>query len=84
MRIPDPLSVDALGPHGPYRARSRQTIHDVTGAIIGELSLVPPVYIARAISDLRSTPQMRRSERFDILETASSLFADGEVAGQSA
>jgi len=84
VRIPDQLSVDALGPRGPYRARSRQAIHDVTGAIIGELSLVPPVYIARAISDLRSTPQLRRSERLDILEKASSLFADGEVAGQSA
>ena len=39
MRIPDPIPVDALGPHGPYRARSRQPIYDVTGAIMGEMSL---------------------------------------------
>jgi len=35
------MFIDALGPRGPYRSRKRQTVTDVAGNPMVELTLVP-------------------------------------------
>jgi hypothetical protein len=40
--------IDALGPHGAYRARNRVTVHDVAGSPLAELSVVPSLFVTRA------------------------------------
>ena len=47
------LALDALGPAGTYHAHARQTITDVAGDPLAELSLVPRLFVTRAMAALR-------------------------------
>lgn len=47
------IVLDALGPGGAYQARRRITVPDVAGTPVAELSMVPKLYVVRAMSALR-------------------------------
>ncbi len=78
-----PIEVDALGPKGPYRARNRLAIPDVSGAPVAELSLVPSLFVNRAIEALRRADPLGPDERTRALVDAGRLFAEGSVGGLS-
>ncbi|HEY8983985.1 MAG TPA: aldehyde dehydrogenase family protein [Streptomyces sp.] len=48
--------VDALVPSGTYRTGRRETVRDVTGRPLAELSLVPALYLSRTLDRLRRAP----------------------------
>ncbi|MGW3428151.1 aldehyde dehydrogenase family protein [Streptomyces melanosporofaciens] len=87
-RTPDPShplqALDALGPKGPYRSRNRLTISDVTGTPMAELSLVPRLFVTRALAALHAAATPPLEERLAALKRAGELFATGTVAGVTA
>ncbi|KUM84714.1 aldehyde dehydrogenase family protein [Streptomyces pseudovenezuelae] len=76
-----PVHLDAFGPNGPYRARNRMTVPDVTGAPLAELSIVPPLFVQRGIAALRSADPLPPEQRAEALERAGRLFATATVGG---
>ncbi|WP_431045435.1 aldehyde dehydrogenase family protein [Streptomyces sp. P1-3] len=80
----DLLFLDALGPTGPYRSRDHLTLCDVSGTPAGRLSLVPKLYVSRAISALRKAEALPVEDRLTALKHAGELFATGTVAGLTA
>jgi len=78
-----PAQLDALGPRGPFRARNRQVVADVTGRPAAELSLVPPPFISRAVSALRRAEPAPMDERVRRIIAAAGLFATSTLAGQT-
>jgi acyl-CoA reductase-like NAD-dependent aldehyde dehydrogenase len=77
------IQLDALGPSGEYRARNRQSITDVTGAPVAELSLVPRLYVHRCLTAMRQAPTMPADQRAAALSAAAAIFASGTVNGMS-
>lgn len=75
------LDLDALGPAGPYRTRTRQTIADVAGAPLAELSQVPRLYVARTIAALREAPVLPFPARIEALNEAARSFAEDGIGG---
>lgn len=75
------LNLDALGPNGPYRTRNRLPLTDVAGAPLGELSLVPSLFVTRAMKALRTARPLPVAERASAIAAAGELFATGEVDG---
>lgn len=51
--VTGPVYLDALGPRGPYRTRVPSAVTDVSGTEVARLSLVPPVFVGRALATLR-------------------------------
>jgi acyl-CoA reductase-like NAD-dependent aldehyde dehydrogenase len=78
------FSLDALGPGGPYRSRNRVQVADLTGTPVAELSLVPKLFVTRAMAALRKARPLPVDDRLAALERAGDLFATGTVAGMSA
>jgi acyl-CoA reductase-like NAD-dependent aldehyde dehydrogenase len=78
------LALDALGPGGSYRAYERQAITDVAGDTLAELSLVPRLFVTRAIAALRKAGTLPVDERLAALARAGELFGTGTVDGVSA
>ncbi|MFE0047961.1 aldehyde dehydrogenase family protein [Streptomyces albireticuli] len=76
-----PLPLDALGPAGAYRPRTRTTVTDVTGRPVAELGLVPRLFVDRAVSALRRATEMPEDERVAAIARAGEAFASGTVAG---
>ncbi|MFH8366345.1 aldehyde dehydrogenase family protein [Streptomyces sp. NPDC018031] len=79
-----PLRLDALGPGGPYRTRERLTLRDVAGRPAGELSLVPTLYVTRAMAALHKAATPPTERRLAALARAGRLFASGTVDGMTA
>jgi acyl-CoA reductase-like NAD-dependent aldehyde dehydrogenase len=77
------IILDALGPHGDFRARKRITVTDVTGAPVTELSMVPKLFVSRAMSALRAAETMPVDERLDALARAAEIFRSEKIAGLS-
>ena len=75
------LAVDALGPAGAYHAHERQTITDVAGNPLAELSLVPRLFVTRAMAALRKADPLAVDERMAALARAGELHATGTVDG---
>jgi len=75
------ISVDALGPSGSYRARNRLTISDVAGHPLAELSLVPKLFVTRAMAALHKAKTLPLEDRLTALARAGELFAHGVVNG---
>ena len=69
------FTVDALGPSGPYRSRKQLAIADVTGVEVATVSLVPRLFVTRAMSALHKAPTLPLTDRLTALTTAGSLFA---------
>ncbi|WP_329384285.1 aldehyde dehydrogenase family protein [Streptomyces sp. NBC_01351] len=78
------LFLDALGPNGPYRSRRQETIPDLAGNPIATLSLVPPLYVTRAMKALHRAPVMPLDARIAALAEAGRAFATQRVAGLTA
>ncbi|WP_433260659.1 aldehyde dehydrogenase family protein [Actinosynnema sp. CS-041913] len=79
-----PVELDALGPDGAYRARNRLTVTDVAGDPAVRLSLVPKLFIDRALAAARRAETTPTDERVAALGRAGKLFASGTVEGLSA
>lgn len=82
--ISQQIYIDALGPKGAYRTHNRQTITDVTGHPLAELSLVPRLFVTRAMTALHKAKTLPLEDRLTALARAGELFATGEVDGMSA
>jgi acyl-CoA reductase-like NAD-dependent aldehyde dehydrogenase len=76
-----PVDLDALGPGGPFRARNRLSIPDVSGMPVAQLSLVPRLFVTRAMSALRKADGLAADERAAVIAHAGTMFAQGTVAG---
>ncbi|WP_019855918.1 aldehyde dehydrogenase family protein [Actinopolyspora mortivallis] len=74
--------LDALGTTGPYRARKRTTVPDVTGEELAELSLVPPVFVQHTLATMRAAQPHPPEERITALRRAAELFATSELDGR--
>jgi acyl-CoA reductase-like NAD-dependent aldehyde dehydrogenase len=79
----DLVPLDALGPAGAYRARTRSDVCDVRGTAVAQLSLVPALFVARAMSAMRRSAPMLPEDRDAALRTAGDLFGSATVAGLS-
>ncbi len=79
----DLLQFDALGPSGSYRARKRAAISEVSGRPVGELSLVPSLFIDRAITQLRAAEPLAADKRLVALAQAGERFHQDTVDGLS-
>ncbi|MCV7224474.1 acyl-CoA reductase [Mycolicibacterium komossense] len=75
------VDVDALGPGGEYRTRTRETITDTAGVAAAELSIVPPLYVARTISTQRKTRPLPFARRQAALTATRAIFTDAVLAG---
>ncbi|KJE20269.1 NAD-dependent aldehyde dehydrogenase [Frankia torreyi] len=74
------IELDALGPGGPFRSRNRLPITDLAGLPIAELSLVPSLYVHRAIAALRAAEPLSTADRLAALARAGESFATETVA----
>jgi acyl-CoA reductase-like NAD-dependent aldehyde dehydrogenase len=77
-------ALDALGPSGAYHTHERQTITDVAGTPLAELSLVPKLYVTRAMAALHKADTMPLEERLAALARAGEAHATGTVDGVTA
>lgn len=73
--------LDALGSGGEYRTRKRELITDVSGAPVAEMTVVPPLYVARAVNAQRKTRPLPVAEREAALARAAKMFLSDEIAG---
>jgi acyl-CoA reductase-like NAD-dependent aldehyde dehydrogenase len=78
------IGLDALGPTGAYHARDRQTITDVAGNPVAELSLVPRLFVTRAMAALHKAESLPLDQRLAGLAEAGEAFSTGTVDGMSA
>jgi acyl-CoA reductase-like NAD-dependent aldehyde dehydrogenase len=78
------LALDALGPAGAYHARERQTITDVAGNPAAELSLVPSLFVTRAMVALHKADTLPVDQRLAGLAHAGEIYRTGTVDGMSA
>lgn len=78
------LFIDALGPKGAYRAHNRLAVADVAGHPLAELSLVPRLFVTRAMAALQKAQTLPLSDRLTAIARAGKLFATGEIDGMSA
>lgn len=80
-RTADPVYLDALGPRGAYRTRVPSAVTDVAGVEVARLSLVPPVYVTRAMAALRTAEPAPAAGLDALLVAAGEAFASGTVGG---
>jgi acyl-CoA reductase-like NAD-dependent aldehyde dehydrogenase len=78
------LALDALGPAGPYHAHVRQTITDVAGYPLAELSLVPSLFVTRAMAALHKADTLPVEQRVAAIARAGEAHATETVDGVSA
>jgi acyl-CoA reductase-like NAD-dependent aldehyde dehydrogenase len=78
------IELDALGPAGGYHAHDRLTITDVAGNPVAELSMVPRLFVTRAMAALRHADTLPLDERVAALAHAGELYSTGTVDGISA
>jgi acyl-CoA reductase-like NAD-dependent aldehyde dehydrogenase len=77
----DLIAIDALGPDGIYRTRTREPVSTTDGVTVAELTLAPPLYVARAIGAQRGVRPLPAHEREAALAKAADAFAHGVVGG---
>ena len=74
-------AVDALGPDGAYHARERETITDVAGNPVAELSLVPRLFVSRAMAALHKATTPPLEARLAAIADGGALYAKEVVDG---
>lgn len=77
----DLVDIDALGPKGAYRARNVEVIRDTAGNAVARLSIVPPLFVSRAIAAQRKAKPLPVEVRRAALAKAAESFLDDEIAG---
>jgi len=75
------VDVAALGPGGEYRTRKTELIADTAGQPVVKLSLVPRLFVTRAIATQRTMRPLPTRERAAALTLASELFVTERIAG---
>lgn len=75
------LSLDALGPGGPYRSRRLETITDFAGNPFAALSLAPSLYVTRAMKALHRASELPLDARIAAFAKAGRAFATQTIAG---
>ena len=75
------IAVDAMGPGGEYRTRKRELITDVSGVPVAEMSIVPPLYVARTVNAQRTARPLPAAEREAALSCAAEMFLADEIGG---
>lgn len=75
------VTIDALGPDGEYRTRNREVIATTAGTPIAELSLVPPLYVARTINAQRKAAPLPVVRRESALDEAAQIFRTELIEG---
>ncbi|WP_077090428.1 aldehyde dehydrogenase family protein [Mycobacterium rhizamassiliense] len=75
------IGIDALGSDGPYRTRNREVILSTAGVPVGELSIVPPLYVSRTIGAQRKVRPLPLARREAALAEAAHLFATSVIGG---
>lgn len=75
------LALGALGPNGEYHTRSTELISDTAGVPVAELSVVPRLFVIRAIAAQRTVAPLPFAQRLAALEQAAELFARATIAG---
>jgi acyl-CoA reductase-like NAD-dependent aldehyde dehydrogenase len=79
--LTDLLAIDALGPGGDRRTRHREIITTTAGVPVAELSVVPPLYVARAITSQRKARPLRAEQRGAALDDAAEIFLNSSISG---
>lgn len=74
-------AIDALGADGEYRTRNREVIATTAGTPVAELSLVPPLYVARTINAQRKAVPLPVARRESTLAKAAHIFRTGVIGG---
>ncbi|HEY6762771.1 MAG TPA: aldehyde dehydrogenase family protein [Baekduia sp.] len=77
----EPVTLDALGPAGRFQARERTTIEDVAGDPVAELSLVPSLFVSRAMAALRKADPLPLDERVAALARAGAAYREQTLDG---
>ncbi len=77
------VRVPALTAGGRYETKQQGRIDDVRGEPALNLSIVPPVIVARAMAALRKAPTLPFEQRILGIEAAVDLFASGTVDGMA-
>jgi acyl-CoA reductase-like NAD-dependent aldehyde dehydrogenase len=75
------IQVDALGPSGAYRTRKRLPLLDISARLMGEMSIVPPLFIYRSMAAQRAARVLRADSRASALARAGDAFATATIAG---
>lgn len=75
------VALDALGADGEYRTRNRQAITTTAGAVVAELSMVPPLYVSRTLGVQRKAAALPIAQRAAALARAADIFGSGVIAG---
>jgi acyl-CoA reductase-like NAD-dependent aldehyde dehydrogenase len=78
-----PVHLDVLGAGGRWSGRRRETVRDVTGDPIAELSMVPSLFVHRDLDALRRAPVLPADRRAAALARAGEDFATGKINGQT-
>jgi acyl-CoA reductase-like NAD-dependent aldehyde dehydrogenase len=78
------ITLDALGPTGSYHAHERQTITDVAGHPLAELSLVPSLFVSRAMAALHKADTLPVVQRVAAIGRAGEAHATETIDGVSA
>ncbi|WP_201294828.1 MULTISPECIES: hypothetical protein [unclassified Nocardiopsis] len=81
VKADGPTYLDALGPSGPCRTLVPSSATDVSGTEVTRLSLVPPVYVDRALAVLRKAGAVPTAGMDALLEAAAEEFANGTIGG---
>jgi hypothetical protein len=71
----DLIAIDALGPTGEYRTRSREVISDTAGAPVAVLSIALRLYVTRTIAAQRRLCPLPPAARESALAKTSEIFA---------
>jgi acyl-CoA reductase-like NAD-dependent aldehyde dehydrogenase len=79
--LTDLLAIDALGPGGDRRTRQREIITTTAGVPVAELSVVPPLYVARAIASQRKARPLPAEQRAAALDDAVEIFVNSSITG---
>ncbi len=78
-----PIEIPALGPSGEFRAANRLSVTDVSGAGLAEVSLVPPLFVHRAMAALHRAETLPAADRAALLAEAAELFEHATIGGLS-
>lgn len=77
----DLITLDALGHNGSFHARKRLTISDLGGTPVAELSIVPKLFVTRAMAALHSATTMPHDQRIAAIAHAGRIFAEEIIDG---
>jgi acyl-CoA reductase-like NAD-dependent aldehyde dehydrogenase len=75
------VSIDALGPGGEYRTRKPEVVTDTAGAGVAELSMVPRLFVTRALAAQRKVRPLPAAQRAAALDKAAELFRSATISG---